>query len=342
MPLSIGGLLEQGHTSVALDDMGLCRLRPAGSLSVAAETPLGPFIQAGGPALGNGALHLIPGRILQRHTRHMLPASSCRKGLYSAIAIAMRHLFLALLLLLGVRAEAAVPTVAAAADLRYAMEELVAAYSRETGRQVKVSYGSSGLFHQQIRNGAPFELFLSADEAYAERLHAAGLTRDSGTVYALGRLVLFAPDGSALAVDPQMKGLGQALSAGRVRRFAIANPAHAPYGARAREALQAAGLWSALEGRLVMGENVVQALQFATSGGADGGIVALSLVNAPGFAKAGRWALLPADLHSPLRQRMVLTGKAGAEAGAFHNWLKGPQARAILARHGFTPPSGPR
>lgn len=246
----------------------------------------------------------------------------------------MRLLIFALLVLFGAPVHA-VPRVAAASDLRFAMDELTQAYARETGRQVTVSYGSSGVFRQQIASGAPFELFLSADEAYVLALHKAGLTRDTGTVYARGRLVLFAPAGGKLAVDPEMKGLRAALGRGEIRRFAIANPAHAPYGQRASEALKAAGLWPAVETRLVLGENVSQALQFATTGGADGGIVALSLVKAPGFAKLGRWALIPERLHAPLVQRMVLTRKAGPEAQAFYAWLQGAEARAILKRHGF-------
>ncbi len=245
---------------------------------------------------------------------------------------------LALLMLASPLRAAAAPTVAAASDLRFAMDELVATYSRDTGRQVKVSYGSSGIFRQQIAQGAPFELFLSADEAYVQQLQQAGLTRDGGTLYAIGRIVLFAPKGSQLTVDGQMAGLRLALAEGRLRRFAIANPDHAPYGARAREALRHAGLWTGLERRLVLGENVSQALQFAATGGADGGIIALSLVKAPGFAQAGHWALIPADWHRPLRQRMVLTPKAGPLAAHFYRWLQGPAARAILVRHGFALP----
>ncbi len=251
----------------------------------------------------------------------------------------MRLVFLALLMLLGTPVWAV--TVAAASDLRFAMDELVAAYRASSGQAVKVSFGSSGVFHQQIMAGAPFEIFLSADETYVASLHKAGLTQGRGDLYAVGRLVLFAPHGSRLSVDPELAGLKAALAEGRIRRFAIANPAHAPYGARARDALQAAGLWDALKPRLVLGENVSQALQFASTGGADGGIVALSLVKAPGFAKLGRWALLPDSLHPPLRQRMVLTRKAGPGARAFYSWLKGPEARAILARYGFTAPGGP-
>src|SRR5512146_1281935 len=124
----------------------------------------------------------------------------------------MRLLFLALLLLTGARLDAAVPRIAAASDLRFAMAELTEAYARETGRQVKLSYGSSGVFRQQIAGGAPFELFLSADEAYVLALAKAGFTRDTGAVYARGRLVLFVPAGGRLAVGPELAGLRAALA----------------------------------------------------------------------------------------------------------------------------------
>ena len=248
----------------------------------------------------------------------------------------MRLLLMALLLVLAPAAQAASPAIAAASDLRFAMDELVATYRRETGREVKVSYGSSGIFYQQIRAGAPFELFLSADEDYVLQLHKAGLTRGRGEIYAVGRLALFAPTGSRLTVDPAMAGLRKALADGRLRRFAIASPEHAPYGARAREVLQSAGLWGSLEPRLVIGENVSQALQFASTGGADGALVALSLVKGPGFARLGTWALIPGTMHRPLRQRMVLTRRSGADAQAFYQWLQGPQARAVFARYGFS------
>lgn len=230
------------------------------------------------------------------------------------------------------------PTIAAAADLRFALDEAAERFRTATGRPVRVSYGSSGLLFQQIARGAPFELFLSADEDYALSLADRGLTRDRGALYAIGRIVIVAPDGSPLAVDGELKGLRAALEAGRIRRFAIAAPDHAPYGRRAREALDHAGLWQKLEPRLVYGENVAQALQFATTGGAEGGIVAWSLVLAPGFDRRARWALIPDGWHQPLRQRMVLMRNASATAQAFYAFLQGPEGRAILSRYGFVVP----
>ncbi|MBI4756333.1 MAG: molybdate ABC transporter substrate-binding protein [Betaproteobacteria bacterium] len=249
------------------------------------------------------------------------------------------------LLLLGLAtalAHAAEPApVAAAADLKFALAEIAGRFQQDTGRAVKLSFGSSGNFTHQIEQGAPFEVFLSADEQYVFRLAGRGLTRDRGTPYAVGRVVLFAPHGSPLKVDEEMKDLKAALADGRVRRFAIPNPAHAPYGRAARAALQHAGVWERLQPLLVLGENATQATQFAASGSSQGGIVPLSLSRAPEVARLGSFALIPAEWHAaePLRQRMVLMKRAGDTARAFHDYLQQPAARDIFVRHGFTLPN---
>jgi len=235
-------------------------------------------------------------------------------------------------------AAAQAPAIAAAADLTYALTEIAAAYKRETGNDVRIAFGSSGNFTQQIEHGAPFELFLSADEAYVERLAAGGLTRGAGTLYAVGRIALFVPRGSPLAAEPTLADLKLALRDGRVRRFAIANPEHAPYGRAAREALRHAGLWDAISPALVLGENASQAMQFAAGGATQGGIVPWSLAKAPEVAKLGTAALLPADWHAPLRQRMVLLKSATPRAVAFHAYLGSPEARRIFIRYGFVLP----
>jgi molybdate transport system substrate-binding protein len=237
-------------------------------------------------------------------------------------------------------AEAREPVVAAAADLKYALAELAARYKAATGREVRLAFGSSGNFAQQIVNGAPFELLLSADEGYVEHLAANGLTRDTGALYGIGRVVLFVPARSPLKADPALADLRAALADGRVRRFAIANPEHAPYGRAAREVLQSAGLWQPLRGVLVLGENASQAMQFAASGNTQGGIVPLALAMAPEVATLGTAALLPESMHRPLRQRMVLTKKAGSEAADFYRWLQTPPAREVFVRHGFALPGG--
>jgi molybdate transport system substrate-binding protein len=233
---------------------------------------------------------------------------------------------------------AEVPTVAAAADLRFALEEVAARFRSDTGREVRLSFGSSGNFARQIEQGAPFELFLSADEGYVYRLADAGKTEDGGTLYAIGRVVLFAPAGSPLEPDVHLDGLRAALAGGRVRRFAIANPEHAPYGRAAREALVHAGLWDAVQPHLVLGENAAQAAQFATSGSAEGGIIPLSLANAPALRDRGRAVLIPAQWHAPLRQRVALLKGAGETARAFYAYLQRPAAREVLRRFGFVLP----
>ncbi|MFN3473305.1 MAG: molybdate ABC transporter substrate-binding protein [Blastomonas sp.] len=255
-----------------------------------------------------------------------------------AIVFRIGLLILASLALWACDKPATSPRIAAAADLRLALTDVAAAFRRDTGQDVELVFGSSGNFHQQLRHGAPFELFLSADEAYALDLAKAGMTVDTGRLYGVGRLALVAPTGSSLKVEKGFDGLRQALASGQIRRFAIANPDHAPYGQRAREALEQAGLWQPLQDRLIMGENVAQALQFAIEGGAEGGVVAWSLMLDPVLEGRADYALIPAEAHQPLRQRMVLMRTAGDTARAFYDYLAQPPARAILQRYGFALP----
>ncbi|MET1754571.1 molybdate ABC transporter substrate-binding protein [Novosphingobium sp. RD2P27] len=235
-----------------------------------------------------------------------------------------------------------VPNIAAASDLRLALAAVAAEFRRDTGQQVKLTFGSSGNFYRQLRQGAPFQLFLSADEDYILKLAKAGKTMGTGQLYAVGRLALVAPKGSPLLVDSKLAGLRAALRQGKIARFAIANPEHAPYGERAAQALKHTKLWPPLSRKLVLGENVAQALQFAISGGAQGGIVAYSLVLDPAFKARADFALLPASWHQPLRQRVVLMKGAGSVAQRFYLYLQQAPARAILARHGFALPKPPR
>ena len=230
------------------------------------------------------------------------------------------------------------PVIAAASDLRFAIEEIAGRFHRDLGKQVKISLGSSGNFRQQIAAGAPFQLFMSADEDYVLALHREGRTVDTGALYAVGRIVLFAPAGSTLKPDAAMKDLARSLAAGEIRRFAIANPEHAPYGRAAREALQKAGLWERLRDKLVLGENVSQAAQFASSTSAQGGIFAYSLALSPNVSKLGTYVLLSDSMHAPLRQRMALVSGAGETAREFYRYLQAPAARDIFRRYGFVLP----
>lgn len=230
------------------------------------------------------------------------------------------------------------PIVAGAADLRFALEEIATAFKAETGLSVKLSFGSSGNFARQIRQGAPFQMYLSADEDYVLDLARDGYTRDGGTLYAVGRLVIMVPHGSPLKADGSLEDLSAALADGRVTRFAIANPEHAPYGKRAEEALRHVGLWEAIKPKLVLGENVSQATQFATSANAQGGIVAYSLARAPTVSRLGTFALIPMEWHAPLRQRMALLKNAGPVAERFYAYVQQPAARVIFRKYGFVLP----
>ena len=231
------------------------------------------------------------------------------------------------------------PLIAAAADLQFALSDLAERYQGETGNAVRLVFGSSGNFSRQIQQGAPFELFLSADEQYVWQLAAAGKTRDNGVLYGIGRIVVIAPRSSALTVDDHLAGLQAALQLSQISKFAIANPEHAPYGQRAEEALRHAGLWDALQGKLVLGENVAQAAQFATSGNAQGGIIAYSLALAPAVARQADFALIPANWHQPLLQRMVLLNNAGSVSLDFYRYLQQPEARKIFSQYGFLLPA---
>ncbi len=232
------------------------------------------------------------------------------------------------------------PVIAAASDLQFAIEEILADFEAETGMRPRVSLGSTGNFARQIREGAPFEIFMAADESFVTELHRDGFTRDAGEIYAVGRIVVMVPTGAGLVADGSLETLREALAEGRISRFAIANPDHAPYGMRAREALEHAGLWEEIQPHLVLGENVSQAAAFALSGNADGGIIALSLALAPQVAARGSHDPIPEAFHEPLRQRMVLLRDAGPVAEAFFAYLQSPAAREVFERFGFELPEG--
>jgi molybdate transport system substrate-binding protein len=228
-----------------------------------------------------------------------------------------------------------VPVIAAAASVRFALEELADTFYRDSGQRVRLSLGSSGNLARQIREGAPYDVFLAADPRYVEDLARRGFTRDDGKDYLLGRLAIIVPRGSPLAADGSLEDLRAALVDGRVKRFAIANPEHAPYGLRAEQVLRHARIWTAIRERLVLGENVGQAAQFAVSGNAEGGIIGFALAHAPAVAERGRAALIPREWHDPLHHRAVLLNAAGPVAQQFFDYLGSPAARDVFRRHGF-------
>ncbi|MDH4147278.1 MAG: molybdate ABC transporter substrate-binding protein [Acidimicrobiia bacterium] len=225
-------------------------------------------------------------------------------------------------------------TVAAASDLRPAFEELGAHFEAETGTAVTFSFGSSGQLREQIVNGAPFDLFASANVAFVDDVIEAGRgDEETKADYALGRIVLWASDPER--VPASVDGLVDE----QYRRIAIANPEHAPYGLAAKQALESAGIYGAVADRLVYGENISDTFRIAESGNADVAIVALSLAVADGR----RYATIPDGLHEPLHQALVVTssGDQGAAAAAFAAFVTSPAGRRVMVRYGFTLPGEP-
>jgi len=234
----------------------------------------------------------------------------------------------------------AVVTIAAAADLKFALDEIVTlAEEEDSSLKIQVTYGSSGTFLQQIQNGAPFDVFLSADLSYPQLLVDAGLASEADLFpYAVGRLVLWVPEGSEL--NPE-DGMGVLLEP-TVRRVSIANPEHAPYGKAAVAALQDSGLYDEVAEKFVLGENVAQAAEFVQSGNADAGIVAKSLVLSDPLKNEGAWAELPVDSYPRLDQGGVILGDAAHPGGAraFRDVMLSDAGTAILSRYGFELPEG--
>jgi molybdate transport system substrate-binding protein len=229
------------------------------------------------------------------------------------------------------------PAIAAAASLRFALDEIAAKFEKDTGHAVRITYGATGNLVHQIESGAPFQLLLAADTKSVNKLAETGRTDGAPSVFAQGRISLVAPVGSPVAVDGELRGLGAALADKTVKHFAIANPEVAPYGVAAREALQKAGLWSGVEPLLVLGENVGQAAQFTTTGAAEAGIIAHSLAVSAELPKITA-ALIPADWHKPILHGMALVKGAGKVARDFATFIKAKEARAILEANGFSEP----
>jgi len=228
-------------------------------------------------------------------------------------------------------------TVAAAADLQAALPEVASRFQRDTGAIVKLSFGSSGNLFSQIQNGAPFDVFLSADMDYPRQLVASGHAEANSLYeYASGRVVLWTRNDSGIDLR---NGLA-VLNDSRVRRIAIANPAHAPYGRAAVAALRHEKLYEAVQGKLVLGENVSQAAQFVESGNADAGIIALSLALGPALRARGTYVPIPTAAHAPIRQAGVVISASRNKPTAlqFIAYLKRPEIMQMLERFGLHPP----
>lgn len=262
--------------------------------------------------------------------------SNRRVGLYHWWMLIKLLFVLSFSLLLQFAAHAGQsPRIAAASSLQFALPEIVAAFQRKTGVAARVTYGSSGNFRRQIAQGAPFELFLSADEQYVDDLIGLGLAAGPGRVYALGRIAVILPQGSDIELSQDLAGLKSAIDTGRLEHFAIANPDHAPYGRAARQALESLGLWQSIQPRLIKGENASQATQFAISGSSQGGIVPYSLAISPAIARISTHMPIPESSHQPIRHRMVLLQGAGEFSRQFFEFLGEAESIAIFMNNGY-------
>ncbi|EQA46284.1 molybdate ABC transporter, periplasmic molybdate-binding protein [Leptospira broomii serovar Hurstbridge str. 5399] len=243
-------------------------------------------------------------------------------------------IFCILLLSFSVQAEKI--TVAAASDLKFAMDEIVTAFKKANlGSEVDVVYGSSGKFQTQIREGAPFDIYFSADINYPRELEKNGFASSEVVPYAIGRIVLWSAN-----QDASKMTLNNLLDP-KITRIAIANPKHAPYGKRAEEALHSAGLWEKVESKLVFGENIAQTAQFVQTGNAQVGIIALSLAISPELSGKGGYFLIPNNLHQPLEQGFIITKRASKNplAKKFAEYVMEKFARSVMAKYGFALPN---
>lgn len=247
----------------------------------------------------------------------------------------LRPLLLACSLLFAATAHAEKVTVAAAADLKFAIDEIVTTFKKtHPADEVEVILGSSGKFRTQIKNGAPYDLYFSADIAYPRELVKASLAASEVKPYAFGRIVLW-----SASMDASKMTLAS-LTDPKITRIAIANPKHAPYGKRAEEALRASGVWEKVEPKLVYGEDIAHTAQLVQSGNAQVGIIALSLAVNPELAKRGGYWLIPDKLHQPLEQGFVITKRAADNALArrFADYMSSQPARAMMTKYGFVLP----
>ncbi|HSS97924.1 MAG TPA: molybdate ABC transporter substrate-binding protein [Terriglobales bacterium] len=250
----------------------------------------------------------------------------------------MKKLLLVAFLLMGIFCSAQEITVAAASDLQFAFQDVAARFQKDTSHPVKLVFGSSGNFFSQIQNGAPFDVYFSADIDYPKRLEAAGLA-EPGTLYeyAIGKIVVWVPSGSKVDVS---KGL-QSLLDPQVNKIAIANPEHAPYGRAAVAAMKHENIYDKVSSKLVLGENISQTASLVVSGGADVGIIALSLAVAPTMKTRGQYAEIPTDEYPAIQQAAVILKSSQNKqiASQFMAYLKTPAIQEILRDYGFTLPA---
>jgi len=245
---------------------------------------------------------------------------------------------LSFLMLTNMQAEAGQVSITAASDLQYAMKEIITAFeAKNSGDRISVVYGSSGKAFSQIENGAPYDMFFAADIGYPEKLKRSGAAISKPKPYAIGRMTIWVSKKSGLDVR---KGIKLLLDP-RVRKIAMANPEHAPYGRIAEEVLKHNRVYGQVKGKLVLGENIQQTAQFVQTGAADAGMIACSLVLAPVLASEGNYYLIPATMHKPIVQGYVLLKPAvgNVTAAKFEKFIGSREARTIFKRYGFTLPN---
>lgn len=262
-------------------------------------------------------------------------ATCCFVILLKGMKIRAVALFLIIVLsnILSSFAQDQVVRVAAASDLRFAMDSIVTLFQRTSASRVMVTYGSSGKLYEQVSNGAPFDMFFSADQSYPEMLWKNGVASESPVRYGKGRIVLWSK-----VVIPGKFDMDILLDP-RIRRIAMANPQHAPYGRCAEETLRYFGLYDRVKGKLVIGENISQASQYVYTGAAEAGILALSLALSPPMKQMkGRYFVLPEESHTPLHQAYVVLKKAWGNKGAaaFRSYIDNKEAREVLRYFGFS------
>lgn len=242
------------------------------------------------------------------------------------------RLLAASLIILSVSAHAESITIAAAADLKFAMDDIVGTFKKANpGDEVNVVYGSSGNFNTQIQQGGPYDLYFSADINFPRELAKKGLAASEVKPYAVGRIVLW-----SASMDASQMTLAS-LQDPKIEHIAIGNPKHAPYGKRAEEALRAVGLWDKLEPKLIYGENIAVTAQYVVTSNAQVGIIALSQALSPEFSSKGSYWLIPDNLHAPLEQGYIIIKRAEHNGAArrFADYMASKTARAVMTKYGF-------
>ena len=250
----------------------------------------------------------------------------------------LRQFILSLFLLLAQSAFAQQTTVAVAANMKEAFSEINLAFKAVGNRDIRIVYGSSGNFAAQIMNGAPFNLFISADEQFPLELYNKGKTVGDGVIYATGQLAIIAKHSGVLQLSDSKAELSKAIS--KANKIVIAKPQLAPYGRAAVEYLKAEGLWDIAKGKLIYADNVGIASMYVVTGAADLGFTALSLARSPEVAKETNFIMLNQKLYEPIRQRMVLIRGAPPEAITLYQFMQSTQAKFILQKYGYGTPWG--